>query len=338
MKNTIKLFLVSLLIVMSILSCSSKKNENVNSLVIYTPATRFFIDRLVEEFNKKNPDINVEIIIAGTAEIIKRIEAEKNDPLGDIFFAANENILKYNSKLFEEYVTTNYDNIYEDYRSKEKYITGFMLSPSVLIVNTNLIKDIKVEGYADLLNPALKGQIAFNDPTTSSSSFEQLVNMLYAMGNGNPENGWDYVEKLYANLDGKLLSSSSAVYKGVADNEYAVGLTFESAAANYIHIGSPIDVIYMKEGVLTKAHSMAIIKNAKNLENAKKFVDFVTSYDAQKIINDELFTRAIIKNLDGSQILMPLENINDIKEDEEMVDKNKEAWLEKFKNIVTAGI
>ena len=48
MKNTIKLFLVSLLIVMSILSCSSKKNENVNSLVIYTPATRFFIDRLVE--------------------------------------------------------------------------------------------------------------------------------------------------------------------------------------------------------------------------------------------------------------------------------------------------
>ena len=52
---------------------------------------------------------------------------------------------------------------------------------------------------------------------------------------------------------------------------------------------------------------MAIIKNAKNLENAKKFVDYVTSYEAQKIINDELFTRAIIKNLEGSQILMPLE-------------------------------
>ena len=86
----------------------------------------------------------------------------------------------------------------------------------------------------DLLNPALKGQIAFNDPTTSSSSFEQLVNMLYAMGDGNPENGWDYVEKLYANLDGKLLGTSSAVYKGVADGEYTVGLTFESAAANYI--------------------------------------------------------------------------------------------------------
>ena len=336
MNNIIKLFLISLLMVISIFSCS-KKEENTNSLVIYTPATRFFIDRLVEDFKQKNPDINVEIIIAGTAEIIKRIDAEKNDPLGDIFFAANENILKYNSNLFEEYVSTNADNIYDDYRSKEKYITGFMLSPSVLIINTNLIKDIKIEGYADLLNPALKGKIAFNDPTTSSSSFEQLVNMLYAMGNGNPDNGWEYVEKLYANLDGKLLSSSSAVYKGVADSEYAVGLTFESAAANYIHTGSPIEVVYMKEGVLTKAHSMAIIKNAKHLENAKRFIDYVTSYDAQKIINDELFTRAIIKNLEGSQILIPLEQINDIKEDEEKVDANKDAWLEKFKNIVTGA-
>ena len=336
MKKIIILFLLSLTTMVSIFSCS-KKEENTNSLVIYTPATRFFIDRLVEDFKQKNPDINVEIIIAGTAEIIKRIDAEKNDPLGDIFFAANENILKYNSNLFEEYVSTNADNIYDDYRSKEKYITGFMLSPSVLIVNTNLIKDIKIEGYADLLNPALKGKIAFNDPTTSSSSFEQLVNMLYAMGNGNPDNGWEYVQKLYANLDGKLLSSSSAVYKGVADSEYAVGLTFESAAANYIHTGSPIEVVYMKEGVLTKAHSIAIIKNAKHLENAKRFVDYVTSYDAQKIINDELFTRAIIKNLEGSQILIPLEQINDIKEDEEKVDSNKDAWLEKFKNIVTGA-
>lgn len=335
MKKSIILFLMSALIIIS--SCSKKEETNLNTLVIYTPATRFFIDRLAEEFNKKNPDINVEIIIAGTGEIIKRIEAEKNDPLGDIFFAANENILKYNSHLFEEYVSTNAENIYDNYRSPEKYITGFMLSPSVLIINTNLINDIKIEGYADLLNPALKGQIAFNDPTTSSSSFEQLVNMLYAMGDGNPENGWDYVEKLYANLDGKLLGTSSAVYKGVADGEYTVGLTFESAAANYIHTGSPIDVVYMKEGVLTKSHSMAIIKNAKNLENAKKFVDYVTSYEAQKIINDELFTRAIIKNLEGSQILMPLENINDIKEDEEVVDKNKDAWLEKFKNIVTGS-
>ena len=42
------------------------------------------------------------------------------------------------------------------------------------------------------------------DPSTSSSASEHLINMLYAMGEGNPEKGWDYVEKFCKNLDGML--------------------------------------------------------------------------------------------------------------------------------------
>ena len=50
------------------------------------------------------------------------------------------------------------------------------------MINTDLIGDIKITGYEDLLQPELKGKIAFADPTKSSSSYEHLVNMLYAMG------------------------------------------------------------------------------------------------------------------------------------------------------------
>ncbi|WP_246359023.1 hypothetical protein [Paenibacillus phytorum] len=34
----------------------------------------------------------------------------------------------------------------------------------VLLVNKKLIGDIKIEGFEDLLNPNLKGKIAFPDP------------------------------------------------------------------------------------------------------------------------------------------------------------------------------
>ncbi len=43
------------------------------------------------------------------------------------------------------------------------------------------------------------------DPSTSSSASEHLINMLYAMGDGDPEKGWDYVRKFCENLDGVLL-------------------------------------------------------------------------------------------------------------------------------------
>src|SRR5690625_6653663 len=47
---------------------------------------------------------------------------------------------------------------------------------------SDLIGDIEINGYKDLLNPELKGKIAAADPASSSSAFAQLTNMLLAMG------------------------------------------------------------------------------------------------------------------------------------------------------------
>jgi len=328
--------IISILIVLSLcFGCSSEKSESSNALVIYCPHPLDFINPLVDDFKAKNPGINVDVIAAGTGELLKRVESEKDNPLGDILWGGSLNTIRLKMDLFENYTSTNEVNIAEFYKNVEGPITRFTTIPSVLMVNTNLSKNIKIEGYEDLLNPALKGKIACADPSASSSSFEHLVNMLYAMGNGNPEKGWDYVKKLCGNLDGKLLSGSSAVYKGVADGEYTVGLTFEEGGANYVVSGSPVKLVYMKEGVVFKADGIYIIKNAKNMENAKKFVDYATSYDAQKTINEKLNRRSVRDDLPPSEILLSVDKINVIKDDDATVEANKQNWLNKFKDIFT---
>ena len=331
MKKIIIFAFISILI----FSCSSN-NSNNEKLVIYSPHALDFVEPLIRDFESKNQNIKVELIAAGTGELIKRVETEQNSPLGDILLGANLNLIKNKLYLFENYTSTNENNLYDEYRNIEGSITRFTTIPSVLIVNTNLAKDIKIEGYKDLLNTDLKGKIAYTDPSLSSSSFKHLINMLYAMGDGNPKNGWSYVEKLCDNLDGKLLSGSSAVYKGVADSEYTVGLTFENAAANYVAAGSPVKIVYMEEGVIMKADGIYIIKNAKNLENAKKFVDYITSYDTQNKMNNELNSRTVRKDLPKSSILTPAEEIKIIHDNDELVNSNKDIWLEKFKNIITS--
>ena len=328
--------IISILIVLSLcFGCSSEKSESSNALVIYCPHPLDFINPLVDDFKAKNPGINVDVIAAGTGELLKRVESEKDNPLGDILWGGSLNTIRLKMDLFENYTSTNEVNIAEFYKNVEGPITRFTTIPSVLMVNTNLSKNIKIEGYGDLLNPALKGKIAAADPAASSSAFEHLVNMLYAMGDGNPEKGWDYVKKLCANLDGKLLSGSSAVYKGVADGEYTVGLTFEEGGANYVVSGSPVKLVYMKEGVVFKADGIYIIKNAKNMENAKKFVDYATSYDAQKTINEKLNRRSVRDDLPPSEILLSVDKINVIKDDDATVEANKQNWLNKFKDIFT---
>ena len=344
MKKKLLATILSIMTLVSFAGCGSTgSGEAENSsgggesknLIIYCPHPVDFIDPIVNEFESQT-GIQTEVVTAGSGELLKRIESEGDNPLGDVMWGGSLSTLQPKADLFEEYKSANEDAVIDDYKNKDGHITRFSVIPSVIMVNTNLIGDIKVEGFEDLLNPELKGKIANADPSKSSSAFEHLINQLYAMGNGNPEDGWDYVTKLTNNLDGKLLSGSSAVYKGVADGEYTVGLTFEEAAVKYAKDGAPVKVIYPSEGTIAKADGVAIIKNAQNMDNAKKFIDFVTSKEAQTVVATQLNRRSVRKDVKGEG-LEPLENIKMISDDETWVNENKQTMLDKYKDIFTSN-
>lgn len=345
-KKIVSLLMVALMAVSFVACGNDTKSEaeqgsqandggSTKNLVIYCPHPLEFINPLVSEFENQT-GVKVEVVAAGTGELLKRVESEQENPLGDIFWGGSLSTMTPQKDLFEAYQSVNEEFIQEDYKNVEGQLTRFTDIPSVLMVNTDLIGDIEVNGYEDLLNPKLKGKIAHCDPAKSSSSYEHLINMLYAMGNGNPENGWSYVEKLCENLDGKLLSGSSAVYKGVADGEYVVGLTFEEGAAKYVADGAPVKVVYMKEGVISKPDGVYIIKNAKNMENAKAFIDFVTGKEAQTIITTKLNRRSVRTDVPAPDYLTPKEEIHIIYDDEDLVVEKKEEWLSKFNDIFTS--
>ena len=313
---------------------SGGEGKASGDLVIYCPHPLEFINPLVSEFENQS-DVKVEVIAAGTGELLKRVESEAANPLGDIFWGGSLSTVKPVMNLFENYTSKNEADIQDDFKNTEGPLTRFTDIPSVLMVNTDLVGDIEIKGYEDLLKPELKGKIAMSDPAKSSSSYEHLINMLYAMGKGDPEKGWDYVDKFIQNLDGKLLSGSSAVYKGVADGEYVVGLTFEEGGAKYVADGAPVELVYMEEGVISKADGVYIIKDAKNMENAKAFIDFITSKEAQTIIVEQLNRRSVRKDVAPPSYMKSKDEMNIIKDEESVVVENKNAWLEKFADIFT---
>ncbi len=334
MKKAISILLAGLMV--ASLSGCGKENKASNQLVIYSPHPLEFIDPVVNEFENQT-NIKVEVVAAGSGELLKRVEAEGSNPLGDILWGGSLSTLEPKKDLFEVYKSKNEDAVYDDYKNTDGHITRFTAIPSVIMVNKKLIGNIKVEGFEDLLDPALKGKIANADPAKSSSSYEHVTNQLYAMGNGNPEKGWDYVTKLTKNLGGKLLSGSSAVYKGVGDGEYTVGLTFEEAAAKYVKDGAPVEIVYPKEGTVIKPDGVVIIKGAKNMENAKKFIDFVTSKETQTLIVNKLNRRSVRKDVGPGQGLKALDQIKVIKDDEAYLAKNKQSILDKYKEIFTSS-
>lgn len=323
--------LLALCVLLSMCLCSAAFAEE--KLVIYTTVSKGVVSELVPMFEKET-GIKVEIVRAGVGELIKRIQSEKDNPLADVLWgSALASLQAAGEPYFEHYVSANNDAMVDRYKNVEGWVTRHSLAVRCLLVNKNLIGDIPVTGYADLLNPALKGKISNVDPSASSSGYGHLCNMLFAMGGNDLDKGWEYVDKFCANLGNKLLNSSSAVWKGVNDGEYTVGLTYEEVALQSVKSGAPVKIVYMKEGCFVEANCTAIIKNAKNLENAKKFIDFLTGKEAQSMLINKLNLRSVRKDVEMGADFTATEDIPLFSADTSMSGKMKKAWLAKFKDL-----
>ena len=337
-KNKISKLLLSMTIMSVVLAgCGSKTSSdqgNTSSggdqvLTVYTARSESLNNAVIPNF-EKDTGIKVDIIVAGTGELTKRVESEKNNPMGDIFWAADETMLSGKKDLFMEYVSPEDANMMESFKNKTGYFSPAFADPTVFIVNKNLIGDIRMKGFQDLLNPELKGKIAFGDPANSSSAFQSLAAMLYAMGDGDPmsDKAWDFVEAFIKNLDGKMTSSSGQLHKSVADGEYPVGLTWEDPVANYIKNGAPVDVVFPEEGAIFPGESVQIIKDAKNVENAKKFVDYMLSEKIQNLVGSELTVRPLREGSTLASYMVPTDDIK-------LVDNYDEGWVSENKDTIT---
>ena len=336
-----KIFAAMLAVIMlvSAVGCGSKAETKNNgkasgTLVVYSPNSEGLMNATIPLFEEKY-GIDVEVIQAGTGELVKRIQSEKDDPYADVLFGGSWSLAYDNKDLWEPYISPNDKNVMDAYKNKCGFITGNVLDGSCLIVNNDLIGDIKIEGYEDLLNPQLKGKIISADPANSSSAFAQLTNILKAMGGYEDDNAWKYVEDLFTNIDGKITKSSSSVYKGVADGEYVVGLTYEDPSVQLVRDGAPVSVIYPKEGTVYLPAAATIVKGAKNMENAKLFIDFIISEEVQNIWGKTLTNRPVINNAETSDFMTPMKDINIIEEDIPYVSSHKKEIVARYTDLFT---
>jgi len=336
-----KLFALVLALVLSLTAVSAFAE---GSLVVYTPNPDAEIKYILNTFAEKY-DVEVEMLSMGTGECYTRLLAEKDAPIADVMFGGVESTWTHDyPDLFMTYVANGNDKLPAEYQNPDGMITNYILGGScVIIVNEELEEEfgVKITCYEDLLNPALKGMIASADPNASSSSFAHLSNILLARGDGeNPyesEAAWNYVAALIDQLDGSLTSGSSAVYKGVANGEYVAGLSYEVGVAGFIANGAEgVRAVYPTEGVCWTPVGSAIVNGAKNLDNAKLFMDWLISDECQTIMAtaEGSVLRGVRTDLFVPTEYMPsFDTLNLKQEDSEYTSGNKQTILDHWNDL-----
>lgn len=339
MKKVFMVLIALIFISNSVFAGGKQEMEEMSSepmatdkLVVYSPNSDGLINSTIPKFEEMY-GVKVEVISAGTGELFKRLQGEKNNPYADVAFGGAFATYMINEDLFEPYISKNNGNVIDLYQNTTGFITPYVLDGSIILVNKSLIGNMEIKGYKDLLNPALKGKIVSANPTASSSAYAHLTNMLNAMGNGDYESAaaWSFVEKLFANT--VVIGSSSSVWKGVRDGEYTIGLSYEDPSVTLVRDGADVEVIYMEEGVVYLPAGSGIIKGAENMVNAQRFIDFIISEEIQNVYGTTLTNRPVMAEVATPGYMTNISNIKLLKEDMEYVYQNKGKLQDHFKDI-----
>ncbi len=246
------------------------------SVVVYSAVSPKVMTAFVEEFQKQNPGIKVELIAGGSGELFTRLSAEKANPRADVLVGPD-------ADNFDAYL-----DMFESYKSKEdaafprsaigpdnKYY-GFSTNFQAFIVNTKMMPaDRAPQSWSDLAKPEYKGKVVMANPAQSGSAYSQMQQILQLYN-------WDMMDKIIGTAT--FVTSSRLAYQNVAKGEMPVGLTSEFNIVASQADGFPVVAIYPKDGTALINDASGIIKGGPNPENAKKFLDFVNSKAAHQMI------------------------------------------------------
>ena len=268
--------------------------DYTGNLVVYSPHDADPLNAGVEMFRQAYPNINVEVIAAGTGELCQRVVAESANPQGDVLWGGGADTLAAYTDYFAPYVCANDDVIDEAYKDANDLWIGESPLPMVFIYNNTLIDEADVPTtWEGLCDESLKGKIAYASPAKSGSAYTQLCTMLFSQP--TLDEGWALVEKFIANLDGKIQDSSGNCHKLVASGEYTLGVTIEKSAVLY-NDNPDIGYVYPEKNSAVP-DGVALIKNCPNEENDKLFIDFVTGLECQTAQNGDWARRPVRSDL-----------------------------------------
>lgn len=304
---------------------------HAGEVVLYSSNNVEVVNRIVDEFTKKHPDISVSVVRAGSGALMQRIKAEAENPLGDIFWSGGFSTLSQYAPYFASYHTADAASIPANYHGPDQRWLGTNTHISVVMVNDQQLNGLPAPTrWEDLAQPEWKNKIVIPDPERSSSSYVALYGLKALMGD-------DIYQKIVQNA--VFVGTTAGAYEGVAQGEFPIGVTMEYAAYQYVDGGmDEISLVYPAEGTFLSPEGMALIKDGKNSDEAQKLYDYLSSKEAQTLVLETAFRRPLREDI-AINTVVDLPDLSSIKQfplSDDQMGADRDAFLTEWRGLVAS--
>ncbi|RPE71854.1 iron(III) transport system substrate-binding protein [Pacificibacter maritimus] len=244
---------------------------------------------LVNEFEKSHSEIDVNMVRLSSGEAFAKIRAESRNPQTDLWWGGtgDPHLQAATDGLSAEYKSPMLDQL-QDWAQGQAEVSGYhtvgVYSGALgWGYNREILEKKGVSApqcWADLLDPALKGEIQIADPNSSGTAYTTLATLVQLMGE---DEAFDFLKKMHLNVS-QYTKSGSAPVKSAARGETGLGIVFQHDAVSQAVAGFPIEVVAPCEGTGYEIGSMSVIDGAQNLDQAKIFYDWVLTAEVQNLM------------------------------------------------------
>lgn len=251
------------------------------TVTVYMPSPAGLADKLAEAFEAKT-GVKVEKFQGTTGEILARLEAEKANPVADVVILASwsDGLSMKAEGGLESYKPAMADKINKGWLDADNTLFGYSASAVGVIYNTTVVPELNAD-WKDLADAKYKDNIAIPDPEKSGACKDFLAGLVTGLPDG------ESIMESWAKNGLTVPGANKAALEAVTTGEKGVLIAgVDYNAYSSMKKGEPLKIYYPASGTVVNPRPAMIPKTAPNMDNAKAFVDFLFSDEAQKLVGD----------------------------------------------------
>ena len=255
----------------------AETKELSGKVTVYMPSPAGLADKIAAGFTAAT-GVEVEQFQGTTGEILARLEAEEANPVADVVILASWSdglSMKQDGKLMS-YTPANADKVVDGWIDEDSTLFGYSASAVGVIYNTSFIPELSAD-WSELGDAQYKDQLAIPDPEKSGACKDFVAGYVNA-------NGWDDFQAM-ADNGMTVPGANKAALEAVTTGEVGIlvaGVDYNAYSS--INKGEPLNIYYPAGGTVVNPRPAMILNTAPNADNAKAFIDYLFSDEAQQLV------------------------------------------------------
>ena len=257
-------------------------SDNRTPLVVYSPHGTDLLTEFETRYEQLHKDVDVQWLDMGSQAVLDRLRSEKRNPQADVWWGAPAALFETAASegLLEKFEPTWAAQLPADARDAEGMWHGTYVTPEVIAFNSEVVRGADIPRDWDaVLDPKWKGKVLIRDPLESGTMRTIFGMIIYRSirTTGDTAAGFAWLRRLDAQTKEYVLNPT-LLYQKLAKQEGLVTLwdmpDIEELKAR---TKLPIDYVLPTSGTPTPVDAVAVVKDAKNAELARQFVEYVGS-------------------------------------------------------------